>query len=365
MASSNKILIISTDFSPIIGGITKYVENIALSLRDEYDLDFLGIPLDGNTMSPVFMQKDVNIIKLKRNKFLEIFQMYSFFKNLSLEGYHRIILANILPNFFIVHPLLKRYKEKVYFLHYNNKQLLGGKRSFWRAIKDFHNISISDWLTSEFRTRGIANIETLYPMLDTKEFLSIKPKAIKKLTKLTGFKLLTVSRIVPHKGHRDVISALESLDIPVEYIIAGSGSYLNELKSFAARSPISERIHFTGRVDANELAWLYGNCDLFVMTSRNMPANIEGFGYSFIEANLHKKAVIGTDVGGIPSAVKDGVSGVLLPEGNIERLADTIRQLYLDADLRHQLGLQGYERACKEFDINAGSGIVRRVFGLL
>ncbi|MCK4643008.1 glycosyltransferase family 4 protein [bacterium] len=364
MASSNKILIISTDLPPIIGGITKYVENITLALRDRYDIDFLGIPLDGNLMDPFFMQREVDIIKLKRNKFLEIFQMRSCFKKLALEKYHRIILANTLPDFFIVHPLLKSYKEKVYFLHYNNKQLLRSKKSFQHAIKDFHNICISDWLTLEFRDRGISNVETLYPMLDTKEFLAIKPKVIKELTKLTGFKLLTVSRIVPHKGHRDVISALESLDIAVEFIIAGSGSYLNELKSFAAGSPISERIHFTGRVDANELAWLYGNCDLFIMTSRNMPANIEGFGYSFIEANLHKKAVIGTDVGGIPSAVKDGVSGILLPEGNIERLADTIRQLYLDADLRHQLGLQGYERACKKFDIHSGHSTLRQVFGL-
>ncbi|WP_075590611.1 glycosyltransferase [Labilibacter marinus] len=82
-------------------------------------------------------------------------------------------------------------------------------------------------------------------------------------------------------------------------------------------------IHFTGRLNANELAEVYGATDIFII-----PSLYEAFGLTAIESMACGTPVIGFNTGGIPDSVKEGISGWLVEKGNSLALADKI--LYLE-----------------------------------
>ena len=100
------------------------------------------------------------------------------------------------------------------------------------------------------------------------------------------------------------------------------------------------------------------------MTSHNTKKNIEGFGYTFIEANLFGKPVIGSNIGGISSAIEDKKTGFLVEEGNINEIAEKILLLANDKTLGDELGNYGKERALKRFDIYLNAKHILQIFNL-
>jgi len=77
-----------------------------------------------------------------------------------------------------------------------------------------------------------------------------------------------------------------------------------------------------------------------------VPSRTEGMGRVFIEAMACGKACVGTRVGGIPNVVVDGETGFLVDPEDHEGLAEKLRLLLSDAELRHRMGSAGRRRAC-------------------
>lgn len=167
-----------------------------------------------------------------------------------------------------------------------------------------------------------------------------------------GKKLLTVCRLVPHKGIDTVIEALPRLreSIPeVHYQIGGEGPDRPRLEALARRLGVEDRVEFLGRVPDSELVELYNSCDLFVLATRPEPPNIEGFGLVFLEAGACEKPVVGTRVGGVIDAVADGETGILVPPSDPKALASALLELLHDPARAHRLGVQSRQRILKHF----------------
>ena len=75
----------------------------------------------------------------------------------------------------------------------------------------------------------------------------------------------------------------------------------------------------------------------------------ETFGLVALEGMAHGLPVVACDVGGLPELVEDGISGYLVPVGDVERLTDRVQRLLEDADLRKRMGAAGRERAARLF----------------
>lgn len=164
--------------------------------------------------------------------------------------------------------------------------------------------------------------------------------------------LLTVSRLVKRKGIQYCIEALSDIVKVFPsclYIIAGGGMMRRELMQSVRSRGLERHLRFDGIVSEQCKEELYRICDIFVMTPYEDNGDVEGFGMVYLEANSYGKPVIATRSGGIPDAVIDGKTGLLIEEKNSKAIADAVLHLARDPDFAQRLGTQGYERVKQEF----------------
>lgn len=165
--------------------------------------------------------------------------------------------------------------------------------------------------------------------------------------------LLTVCHLRARKGVDLSIRAFAAIadEFPdVRYVVAGVGPEYDALTALAAECGLGGRVVFAGRVDDGLRNALLAECDAFVMTNLRLPRDVEGFGIVFLEAALHGKATIGGRNGGVPDAVVDGVTGLLADtDDGPDDAARAMRQLLGDPDAAARMGACGRARALREF----------------
>ena len=164
--------------------------------------------------------------------------------------------------------------------------------------------------------------------------------------------ILFVGRLVKRKGVDDLIGAFNLLlsDIPTaRREIVGDGPERMNLEKLVSDLGIGEKVRFVGSLKGRALNEKYLECDVFVMPSRTMKDDVEGFGTVFLEAGLAGKPSVGTDSGGIPEAVIDGETGILVPEADIKGLALALRTVLTDEALGLRLGENARRRVLTEF----------------
>jgi phosphatidylinositol alpha-1,6-mannosyltransferase len=165
----------------------------------------------------------------------------------------------------------------------------------------------------------------------------------------TSFTLVTVCRLVRGKGVDIVLHALKLLtqkNIPFRYIVAGDGPERGNLEQLARECGVSQKTFFAGCVTEEEKWSLLQSADVFVMPSRvKTSEQHEGFGLAFVEAGAFGVPAVGTRAGGIPDAVLDGETGILVDPESPSRLAEVLTFLYNDPGKRREMGEKGKKRA--------------------
>ncbi len=158
--------------------------------------------------------------------------------------------------------------------------------------------------------------------------------------------ILTVGRLHPRKGQLCIIEALRALPAAdrarVEYWLAGGNSkenYEERLRQAAGSSDLAVR--FLGDVADEELGGLYARADIFAMTSIEYGDSVEGFGLVYLEAAAHGLPVVAHTVGGVPEAVADGVTGLLVSPDDRPALTAAFARLVADPELRRRFGAAG------------------------
>lgn len=177
--------------------------------------------------------------------------------------------------------------------------------------------------------------------------------------------LLTVGRLVPRKGIDTVLRALPTIAeaVPdVAYLVVGTGPDQSRLTRIAERHHVRDRVRFVGQLGHDRLPLYYSAADLFVMPARTSPPDVEGFGLVFLEANACGTPVIGARTGGIPDAIRDGDTGLLVPPADPDALAEAAVRVLTTPTLADALGRQGRHRVVNEANWDA---IVERLSTIL
>ena len=159
--------------------------------------------------------------------------------------------------------------------------------------------------------------------------------------------LLTVTRLVPYKGVDTVLRALATLGAEygdLRYVVVGSGDALAELKALAKKLGVAQRVRFLTEVPDADLPALYNLATAYVGLSRQSGLDVEGFGISFAEASACARPLVGARSGGIPDAVADGETGLLVDAEEPDEVVQALRRLLNDNRLATALGREGRAR---------------------
>src|SRR5439155_15389379 len=124
-----------------------------------------------------------------------------------------------------------------------------------------------------------------------------------------------VGRLVPEKGFDVPIQAAAHAGVAL--VLVGDGDERAALESLARARGADVR--FTGSLPPDELARCYETARLVAVPSRR-----EGFGMVAAEAAAAGRAVVASRVGGLTDIVQDGVTGRLVPPGDVAALADAL-----------------------------------------
>ena len=156
-----------------------------------------------------------------------------------------------------------------------------------------------------------------------------------RYTLTRGPVLLSVARLVPMKGHDMVIEALPRLAArhpDIVYLIVGQGGHRQALERLARERGVSEHVRFAGVVPKQELTAHYDLATLFVQLSRATGEydGLEGFGLTFLEAAGRGLACIAGRSGGVPEAISDGESGLLVPAEDPAAFVEVVDRVLSD-----------------------------------
>jgi colanic acid/amylovoran biosynthesis glycosyltransferase len=145
------------------------------------------------------------------------------------------------------------------------------------------------------------------------------------------------------------IAAAEDSDLTLDYI--GHGEMWLAVRQFVAATGLSGRVRLLGTPSYSVRDEYLRTCGIFVQHSITDPdtGDEEGLPVAIQEAMAQAMPVISTRHSGIPEAVDEGATGLLVDEGDVRGMAEAMLRLASDAEACRNLGLQGYSKASRHY----------------
>ncbi len=156
--------------------------------------------------------------------------------------------------------------------------------------------------------------------------------------------LLAVGRMVYKKGFDGLLRAVASLigegsdyqGPPLHLVMVGEGELWAQWQALGRELGLGSRVHWVGNVPVDQMRVYYNMADVAVMPAITKPAT--GLAVAVLEAMACGKPIIASDAAGNRLAVRDGVNGLIVPEGDEAALASAIALLASDPALRARMG---------------------------
>lgn len=360
MNINKKNLFLTLDFPPLKGGVATYISHICKNLPQENVLVVAATQKNLLEESISFhKQQNYEII---REDFSDNWRiLFKILRDLlKQKKFNHMHINHILPLGYVAlcFKIFKRIPYTIY-LHGLDIKLSNTKwhkkflfsiilRNAYQVITNSENTK-SILLKSHPKIKR--NIDIVYPcphedlqtdLINTDIVSKYKDNLV----------LLTVARLVKRKGHERILKELPRLIkyYPnLKYVILGDGPYKADLLALINELKLEKFVDFIGKAPQEDLPSYYDLADIFVMPTQEIENDVEGFGITFLEANLFKKVVIGGDNGGVSEAIVHGKSGFLVNNSSRDQLFDTIKTLLDNEDLRVEMGEYAYKRVLENF----------------
>jgi len=317
------------------GGIQEFAKSIYSELKNDFNIELINWQNDLSLLAK-------GILKFSPSKFSQ-FLYLKFFSSHFRKKYDRN--ADLI-HFWHPEPAMA-FLDGKYMVSCHGMEILEENMKGYRKLiykKVFDNALVIH-VNSRYTKDLVINlfevdpdkVVVINPPIDVKKFNSRGRK------KKESFVIGTLTRFNRRKNVPNIIKALnilkEKYGVKFKYLLAGDGvdrkRIMNELKrakfEYEYLSEISEE---------EKINEFYPSIDVFVLPPLELPNDVEGFGIVYLEANACGIPVVASKTGGVPDAVKEGVSGVFADPTNPENIADKI--LFVINTLEE------WEQRCKE-----------------
>lgn len=275
-----------------------------------------------------------------------------------LRGHDRVLAMNIayggvlalIGRVFLGRPYTT-FAYAYEFLKYGRIPLLGGAvRLLYRCGERV--VAISAYSRQQIIAFGIPEEKVYVALPGAPDTAAVTDEAIRalryRLALDDGPVVLSVGRLVPRKGHANLVHAFGRVlkTHPDAYlVIAGQGPEMPWISRLAHRLGIRDRVVLPGPVSDADLAVLYALCSVFALPCGEDPGGqVEGFGLVFTEANAYGKPVIGGRSGGVPDAIVHGETGILVEPDDADGLLNALLELLGNPGRARALGEAGRRR---------------------
>jgi len=350
-----KLLLLTLDFPTKTGGVARYLAALASIFKD--DIRVVATPEPGSEVfditAPFPVERQELLYKIFWPRWLKSVRLLIK----EVKEYETVIVSHLLPlgaAAWLAKFLTNRpYIVVVHGLDVSMTLLSPRKR--WLAGKVLRGAKVvvanSKALAEEIeRDFEVKETVVCYPGIKNRGIP--QDRIDRTYLEENQFTLLTVSRLVPRKGHIRVLKAMAELQkqIPnLRYRILGDGPALGEIIRTANELGVYDLIRLSGRVTDTEIAEAYDEADVFVMPTIADQIDREGFGTVYLEAAAHGVPSIASRLPGVDEAVLDGQTGLLVLDGDIKALQEAILRLYKNPEERHRLGQTAQKRVFDEF----------------
>ena len=180
------------------------------------------------------------------------------------------------------------------------------------------------------------------------------------------FEILTVGRLVEKKGIKYGILAMREVvkEFPeVQYTIVGSGPQSVELKKLTESLGLENNVRFLGAVDERTLMAEFSKAAVFILPCvKAKNGDMDGIPVSLMEAMYLQIPVVSTNISGIPELIENEKEGFLVEPKNVEQLANAIKILLQDEDMRRKMGKRGRRKIEEKFNIQKEVQKLERVW---
>lgn len=186
-------------------------------------------------------------------------------------------------------------------------------------------------------------------------------RSLKEQSQFTStVRIITVGRLSAEKGYfglLEVLARLNAQGASFSATIVGDGPSSDAIHAKTKSLGLGRLVRFTGALSESETLLEIQQSDIMVL-----PSLMEGLPVVLIEALAMRKAVVASQVAGIPELILEGVTGLLFTPSNWDDLEQQLSRLLDNSHFRKKLGDEGYKRVRDGFEIAAAALILKQLF---
>lgn len=360
-----RIRLVTCEYPPVIGGIASHVAELAKALTSEVRRVTVVHPVALGSRYPDFDVRGVTTYRpslVKAQPFYTIALKHWLSAAFKRDPYDIVHIHGVRPL-----AAASSLSCPVVFTNHSSGFLsrmnatAARKRKTTRLLKHVsHLVAPSDELLEAARTLGYDGPgETIPNGVDVNRFRRL-PSGLRAEWGISDDEVvvLLARRLVEKNGviwFARAVTALRHINFRV--VVAGDGEERKKMHAIFSEAGMTERVLFLGAVANSQMPNVYSAADISVLPSLAEATSISG-----LEAMACGLPLIGTNIGGIPTIIDNGVTGTLVPARDPAALARELERLILSADLRARLGAAGRAAAQNKFSWHIAARRTREIY---
>lgn len=313
-----KVLILTLEYPPQVGGIASYVDAYAKEIGEEAIVYAPSNPF----------------YKFFWPKWLKMF--FKVLKIVKIEQPSVLHIHHVLPVGYIGY-FLKKFKDLPYIVFLHGTDLRFGlkkKNKLKKVLSGAEKIFVNSGYMEKFLLDNFPEFESKteikHPPIDEIFKKKVEEKELNELREKLNTEnkkiILSVGRMIKGKGFMKSLSALKKTKKDFVWLVIGEGPLMDEFKHKAKEYGLQEKIRILGKVSHKDLPIYYQISDLFLFLTNPTVGFVEGWGMVLDEAAASGLPIVAGRSGGSAEAVKGYKKAVLVDSGNEDEIFKNIER---------------------------------------